>query len=82
MKFKLSHEARTHLEKIEPPVARRIIKKLYWYEAQNNPLTFARPLVGFQGLYRFRIGDYRVIVSPDGNILTIVRIAKRDQAYK
>jgi len=77
-----SNKARKVLKKLDHPLRERIVKKIEWYAAQNNPLAFARPLSGTQGLFRYRIGEYRAVIHPDGTILTVVKIDKRDKVYK
>lgn len=50
-------------KKIPKDIQERIIKKLDYYCRQEDPLDNATPLIGREmGLYRFRIGDYRVFL--------------------
>lgn len=42
----------------------------------NNPKAYGKPLVGDRkGYWRYRIGDYRLIVEIDNNELIIVMIS-------
>lgn len=82
MRFTISHKAQTQLKKIEKVEARRILSKLAWYEAQKDPLHFARLLRGHDDLYRFRVGKYRIVITPKGEVLVVLRIAPRDAVYK
>jgi mRNA interferase RelE/StbE len=75
------------LEKLERKVAQRIYKKIDSYVSSPDPLAHAKSLSGkLKGLYRFRVGDYRVIfeVAEDGSIsiLTILVVAHRKDIYK
>lgn len=78
--------ARDDLRLLDNTVARRIIKKVTFYAAQENPLRFAKRLTDFErGAYRFRIGNYRAtfdLVEND-NVRTIVilRIKHRKEIY-
>lgn len=82
MKLRFSQEALQQLTKIDKTYAQRIVQKLEWYVQQEDPLQFARPLSGFDALYRFRVGKYRILVTPDGTVLVVLRIAKRSSVYR
>ncbi|MBI5413449.1 type II toxin-antitoxin system RelE/ParE family toxin [Candidatus Peregrinibacteria bacterium] len=64
----------------------RIKTKMEFFISSGHPLTFAKKLHGAANLYRFRIGDYRVIVTPkDKNtivILLILKVGHRREAYE
>ena len=67
--------------------ADRITKKTLWFAEQKNPLSFAKVLGGrYDGVYRFRVGDYRVLfeVFPDRciSILMVLRVKHRRDAYE
>jgi len=67
-------------------VSQRIVKKVGFYSRKTNPLAHAKKLKPpFDDLYRFRVGDYRVIFEIDnkGNltILTILTIKHRKDIY-
>jgi mRNA-degrading endonuclease RelE of RelBE toxin-antitoxin system len=53
-----------------------------WYEAQEDPMRYVKSLTDMPGLYRFRIGEYRAIVSPQGEVLSVLRVQKRAEAYR
>lgn len=49
-----------------------------------EPATLAnnvKALRGFEGVYRLRIGDWRVVFSDDGTVIAVIRIAPRGGAY-
>lgn len=51
------------LQNLDIKVSQRIVKKLRYFVSQDDPLKFAKALKGdLRGLYRFRVGDYRVDV--------------------
>ena len=55
--------AREDLDALPKQIGDRIIKKTEWYASQPMPLVFAKRLSGdLSELFRFRVGDYRVIV--------------------
>lgn len=43
-----------------------------------------KPLVGYKGVYRLRVGDYRVIYTLNNDILlvTVVSVGNRGDVYK
>lgn len=80
-------KSRKDLKSIEFKVAQRIIKKIYHYSQQKNPLEFAKKLNGnLLGEYRFRVGSYRVIFDVDIEgkikILLILAVKHRREIYK
>ncbi len=68
--------------KIPKAVQRRIIKKLEFYLAQPNPLSFADKLTISQPTYRYRIGEYRVIFDWEGTGILILRVGHRREIYR
>ena len=86
VEIEYTNKAVKALKKIEILQARKIVKKINSYVKQDNFLTKAKKLKPpFDSLYRFRIGDYRVIFDIDkgGNItvLTILDIKHRKDIY-
>jgi len=49
-----------------------------------RPERFVKKLVGYDNLYRLRVGDYRVILEINGNklIILIVTLGLRKAIYK
>ena len=82
MRFVITQTAQKTLDKMHVKMRERILLKLHWYSLQEDPLAFATPLKDTEGLVRYRIGSYRVIVHPNGTILTVLKIGKRDSVYK
>ena len=51
----------------------------------SDPTEFGKPLMHEKsGLWRYRVGKYRLICSIEGEklIIYVIRIAKRDKVYK
>jgi mRNA interferase RelE/StbE len=78
--------AETQLRKLDRPVARRILDYLDDKIAPlENPRTRGKALSGPLGeLWRYRIGDYRVLCEIQDNIMRIlvVEAGHRRQIYK
>jgi mRNA interferase RelE/StbE len=75
--------AAKELAKLDRQVARRIVSAIdALVEQPRSP--GARPLVGYPGLWRTRIGDYRVVYAiKDAELVVLVlRIAHRSDVYR
>lgn len=83
--YAVSYEgsASKELGKLDKPVARRIIKAVNKLGGDPRP-PGCRALVGYDGLWRIRVGDYRVVyaIEDDELIVLIVRIAHRREVYR
>ena len=63
-------------------IQQRIIKKIEFYLNTDDPLHFADSIKGSDDkIYRFRIGDYRVIFEWIGNRIRILKVSIRPRAY-
>lgn len=89
MKYKLiySPAAVLDLKNLPIKVSQRIFKKVDFFISQTNPLKFAKVLQGeFKGLYRFRVGDYRVIFRKSATgeitILIVLAVGHRKEVYE
>ena len=71
------------LKRLPGVVAKRIIAKMDWYIARENPFHFARRLAdGALGTYRFRVGDYRIVFDVEGDTIHVLRVGNRKEIYK
>lgn len=76
------------LDKLDPSIVRRILKKVDEFSKRAAPLEFAKKLTGFViDTYRFRVGDYRVVFRLDPQnqqlvILVVLRVRHRKEVYK
>jgi mRNA interferase RelE/StbE len=81
--FKVTYKATVikDLKRIGKQEARRIISKLEKVLSENPDAGVA--LTGeFQGLFRYRAGDYRVIYSKSPGQVLVLRIAHRKGDYR
>lgn len=88
MKYKLLYtlKAKKDLTELDKKAADRILYKLDFFVSSDEPLKYAKKLVDSKlDIYRFRVGDYRIIFDIDnqGNIsvLLILRIKHRKEVY-
>ena len=71
------------LEKIDNHLSKRIIDKLE-NTLKNNPVpSNAKTIVGEHGVFRLRIGDFRVLyrINYSDNKIIVFKIDKRSRVY-
>jgi mRNA interferase RelE/StbE len=69
------------LKRLDKEEARRIIDKLEASLSANPDAGI--PLKGeFQGLFKYRVGDYRVIYAKTPGQVLILRVAHRKDIYR
>ena len=70
------------LSRLDTAVAQRIVRAVNKLQTQPRPVD-SRPLVGFPGLWRLRVADYRVIYTIRDTEVTVIllRIAHRREVY-
>jgi mRNA interferase RelE/StbE len=82
--LKWDEEALEDLQKIGKAEAIRLIRKIETHLVKD-PQNLGKALVGnFSGLYRYRIGDYRVIYQIIKNelLVVVVRVGHRKDIYE
>lgn len=74
---------RKELSKLDKQVASRIARAVSALGADPRPAG-CRRLVGYDDLWRIRIGDYRVVYTIKDSELTVLalQIAHRSEAYR
>lgn len=85
-KVELSADADRQLDKLDPQVARRILKFLFERVAKlENPRGIGQALRGSElgELWRYRVGDYRLICSIEDKrvLILVLRIGHRREVY-
>ena len=71
------------LKKLDKAIVRKILARIETYLA-CDPKELGKPLKGeFQGYWRYRWGDYRVIykISEREILITVLRISNRKDVY-
>jgi mRNA interferase RelE/StbE len=83
-KIRILEEASRELARLDKPVGRRIVERINWLSENLNDIR-PEPLRGdLIGLYKFRIGDYRVIyeIFHDEKTIVIHAIGHRKEIYR
>lgn len=82
----VSEFAERQLRKIDRPVRQRILDYLdERIEGCKNPRHFGEPLKGGRaGLWRYRVGDYRVIcqIRDDALVVLALAVGHRREVYR
>jgi mRNA-degrading endonuclease RelE of RelBE toxin-antitoxin system len=81
MEFFYTDHAVRQLHSLDRSVQIRIAKKMRFFAEQEDPRTYAKPLAGYHNVYRFRIGDIRVVCEQCDTTLFVLFIARRDSIY-
>ncbi len=86
-KIELDPAVERELDKLDPQIARRILKFLFERLAvQDDPRSIGEALKGARlgEFWKYRVGDYRIIANIEDGALTIliVRIGNRREVYR
>jgi mRNA interferase RelE/StbE len=89
MTWQIEFDRRAHKEfqRLDRPARERILRFLTErIEPSTDPRSLAEPLAGdaFAGLWRFRVGDYRLIAHFEDEVflVLILRIGHRRAVYR
>ena len=85
--IKFRPNAERQLERLDPQIARRILRFLHERVALlDNPRSIGEALKGteFGDLWKYRVGDYRIIASIEDKLVRIlvVRMGNRRGVYR
>ena len=86
-KIELDPAAERELDKLDPPVAKRILRFLYGrVAALDDPRSIGDALKGSRlgELWKYRVGDYRIIADIEDGALKIlvIKIGNRREVYR
>jgi mRNA interferase RelE/StbE len=83
MSFLISWDERAlkDLESLEILFRKRIVKKIEQF-AESQSFHQVKKLVGYNKLYRLRIGDYRVIFELSEKEIIILKVGHRKSIYE
>ena len=73
-----SKSATKTLRRIPANVSASIVAKIKQFA--NDPASFGnnvKPLRGYTDQFRLRVGDWRVVMSDNGEVLSIIKIGPR-----
>jgi mRNA interferase RelE/StbE len=77
-----SKEAAKTLRRMPANIAKLIVSKIEQFAADPSSLANnVKALKGEKDTIRLRIGDWRVVMTDEGEVLAVIRIAPRGEAY-
>lgn len=82
-RIQFTPKASKQVGRLDKPISRRI--QLYLENLHlENPRLAGKPLSGESGFWRYRVGDYRILVSIDDDVLLVlvVDVDHRRQIYR
>jgi mRNA interferase RelE/StbE len=83
-KIKFSVRLKKDFRKIDAQQLLKIKNYLEKVKTLDNPRTLGKPLKSrFKGLWRYRVGDYRLVceIQDQDLIVLVVRVASRKEVY-
>ena len=85
-KVEVKPTAEKYYLKLDKKMRKRVKESLLELEESENPLSHpqVRPLTGkLEGDYRFRVGDWRILFTPDKDtkVIYVFAILPRGDAY-
>lgn len=83
--IELTTDAAKTLRKLDPQTSQRLRKALAAIEALEDPRMRGKSLTGpLKGLWRYRIGDYRVVcdLQSDRLVVLVVEVGHRSDIYE
>ena len=71
------------LKKMETSLVKRVMDKIEYALTSNPVPSGAKTIVGEHGVFRIRVGDYRVLyrINYQANTIVIFKIDKRSRVY-
>ena len=83
--IKFDKDVQRAMRKLDKPIAKRILSKLREIAQLEDPRSAGKGLTGnLSGLWRYRVGDYRVVVDIEDDVLVVlvIGIDHRSRIYK
>lgn len=86
-KIELAPAAEQELDKLDPQIARRVLKFLFERIARlDDPRSIGKALQGpkFGEFWKYRVGDWRLVCKIEDERITVLvlRIRHRSQVYR
>ena len=83
--IEVSDGARNQIKKLDPPVARRIVAFLHKRLALlDDPRSLGVALQAKDKLWRYRVGDFRIVCSleDDRLVIVVLKVGHRRDVYR
>ncbi len=81
-KVEWTEDAIEDLERLDKPIAKRILKKISWF-SQHFGNIIPEPLSAeLAGTFKLRVGDWRIVYTIETDVIVIQAIGHRKEVYK
>ena len=83
-RIRILKAASQDLERLDKPTGRRIVQRINWLAANLDAIHLEALTGDLAGLYKFRVGDYRIIyeVLWDEETIVIHAVGYRREIYR
>jgi mRNA interferase RelE/StbE len=84
-RVEFTRRAERQIDRLDPQIRIRILKKLKLVSESDDPRTAAEPLAGgWTGYWRYRVGNYRAICRIEEAVITIfvIEVGHRREVYR
>ena len=85
MKVILTETFKKQLKKLDAAISKRVLDYLEQIELLDNPRARGKALTSnLSGLWRYRVGNYRILcrINDDRLIITVIEIGHRSTVYR
>jgi len=82
LKVEWTENSLEDLEKLDKTIANRILNKITWFSEHFKTITPETLSGDFAGMFKLRVGDWRVVYTTEGDIIVIQAIGHRKEIYK
>ena len=81
LKVDWTDDALEDLQKLDKPIAKRILTKISWFSQHFNNIT-PEPLSGeMAGTFKVRVGDWRIVYTIEKDVIVIQAVGHRREIY-
>jgi len=82
--IRLLDTAIQELEKLDKPIGRRIITRLYWLAENLDSIRTPKLKGDLSAFYKLRVGDYRIFyqVLEEEQVIIVHKIGHRSEIYR
>ena len=81
--WSFTEKSESQFKKLDRIIRKRIVNKLDYWCKYEKPMNFAESLINSElGSYRFRVGDYRIIIDIEDNTILVLAVGHRREIYK
>lgn len=81
-KVEWTKDAIEDLQRLDKPIAKRILKKLSWFSQHFDNITPEPLSAELAGTFKLRVGDWRVVYTVEPDVIVIQATGHRKEVYK